>query len=78
MFLCQESKTEEQFLITKHNDHEITKLRPYTKYTIWVVAYNQNGPGPNSLETTVITQPSNPTEPPQNIVVEAISSTVCY
>jgi len=40
------------------------------------VAYNQNGPGMNSLEVVVLTKPSAPSQPPQNIVVEAISSTV--
>jgi len=41
------------------------------------VAYNQNGPGMKSLEVIVLTRPSAPSQPPQNIVVEAISSTVC-
>jgi len=30
----------------------------------------------NSLEVVVVTKPSAPSQPPQNIVVEAISSTV--
>lgn len=76
MFIYQDSTAEERFIITKHTYHEISKLNSYTKYKIWIVAYNQNGPGVNSLEVTVFTQPSNPTEPPQNIVVEAVSSTV--
>jgi len=42
------------------------------------VAYNQNGPGMNSLEVVVLTKPSAPSQPPQNIVVEAISSTVYH
>lgn len=64
--------------ITKHTDHEIRDLNAYTKYKIWVVAYNQNGPGMNSLEVIVITKPSVPTQPPQNIAVEAVSSTVYF
>lgn len=42
------------------------------------MAYNQNGPGMNSLEVVVLTKPSAPSQPPQNIVVEAISSTVYH
>lgn len=72
----QDSTSEERFVTTKNTDHELTNLSPYTKYKIWVVAYNQNGPGLNSLEVTALTKPSAPTQPPQNIVVEAISSTV--
>lgn len=41
-----------------------------------MVAYNQNGPGMKSLEVNVLTKPSAPTQPPQNIIVEAVSSTV--
>jgi neogenin len=64
------------YLVTKHTEHEIVNLNPYTKYKIWIVAYNQNGPGLNSEEVIVITKPSAPTQPPQNIVAEAISPTV--
>lgn len=64
--------------MTKHTDHEINNLTPYTKYKIWVVAYNQNGPGMNSLEVIAVTKPSAPNQPPINIAVEAISSTVHY
>lgn len=42
------------------------------------MAYNQNGPGMKSLEVVVLTRPSAPSQPPQNIVVEAISSTVYH
>ncbi|CAI6356758.1 unnamed protein product [Macrosiphum euphorbiae] len=55
LFYKKDSTPEEQFFITKHTEHEITDLSPYTKYSIWVVAYNQNGPGMNSLEVVVVT-----------------------
>lgn len=64
--------------MTKHTDHEINDLVSFTKYKIWVVAYNQNGPGVKSLDVFVQTKPSSPTQPPKNIIVEAISSTVYY
>lgn len=73
----KDSTTQEHFFMTKHTDYEINDLSSFTKYKIWVVAYNQNGPGLNSLELFVQTKSSNPTQPPKNIVVEAISSTVC-
>ncbi|XP_025206226.1 neogenin isoform X3 [Melanaphis sacchari] len=75
LFYMKDSTSEEQFFITKHTDREISDLSPYTKYKIWVVAYNQNGPGMKSLEVVVLTKPSAPSQPPQNIVVEAISAT---
>lgn len=73
----QESSTEEHVItIKQHSDYEINNLNPYTKYKIWVIAYNHNGPGLNSLEVIGLTKPSAPTQPPRNIIVEAISSTV--
>ncbi|XP_025405538.1 neogenin isoform X3 [Sipha flava] len=75
LFYMKESTSEEMYLVTKHTEHEIVNLNPYTKYKIWIVAYNQNGPGLNSEEVIVITKPSAPTQPPQNIVAEAISPT---
>uniref|UniRef100_A0A2S2PN96 Neogenin n=1 Tax=Schizaphis graminum TaxID=13262 RepID=A0A2S2PN96_SCHGA len=75
LFYMKDSTSEEQFIITKYTEREISDLSPYTKYKIWVVAYNQNGPGMKSLEVVVLTRPSAPSQPPQNIVVEAISST---
>ncbi|VVC27257.1 Hypothetical protein CINCED_3A012217 [Cinara cedri] len=75
LFFMKDSTTEEQFVVTKHTEHEIRNLNSYTKYKIWVVAYNQNGPGMNSLEVISLTKPSVPTQPPQNIAVEAASST---
>lgn len=78
MLLCYQDlpSSEERTFITKHTDHEIKDLNSYTKYKIWVVAYNHNGPGMNSLEVIALTKSSAPTQPPQNIIVDAISSTV--
>ncbi|XP_050527006.1 neogenin isoform X2 [Daktulosphaira vitifoliae] len=75
LFYIEDYSTEEKFVITKHSDYEITNLKIFTKYKVWVVAYNQNGQGPSSLEVNVTTTSSSPSKPPQDVMVEAVSDT---
>ena len=49
---------------------------PYTEYTIWVQAVNENGPGASSNEILVRTYSTQPSQPPYNVTLEAASSTV--
>lgn len=56
----------------------LTELRPFTEYTISVVPFNQNGMGDPSNEIKVKTYSSTPSDPPQNVSLEATSSTVSY
>ncbi|XP_050425598.1 neogenin isoform X2 [Adelges cooleyi] len=75
LFYVDTYTNEEKYKITKHTEHGITGLNTFTKYKVWVVAYNQNGPGANSQEVSVLTTPTAPTKPPQEVSVEQVSPT---
>ncbi|XP_043474504.1 neogenin isoform X2 [Leptopilina heterotoma] len=66
----EESKGE-----TLGTTYELINLVPYTEYTIWVQAENENGPGASSNEIVIRTYSSQPTKPPHNVTLEAASST---
>nr|CAD7426256.1 unnamed protein product [Timema monikensis] len=53
----------------------LTPLRPYTLYSVRVVAENTLGPGAASQELRVRTDEEAPSAPPLHIMVEATSST---
>lgn len=52
------------------------ELHPFTEYYIYVLPFNENGMGDASNEITVKTYSSTPSEAPQNVTLEASSSTV--
>lgn len=54
----------------------LNELRPFTEYSVYVVAFNENGMGDASNEITVKTFSSIPDEAPLNVTLEATSSTV--
>lgn len=54
----------------------LSELHPFTEYSIYVVPFNEYGMGDSSSEITVKTFSSIPGEPPQNVTLEATSSTV--
>lgn len=54
----------------------LSELHPYSEYSIYVVAFNENGMGDSSSEITVKTFSSIPSESPVNVTLEATSSTV--
>lgn len=54
----------------------LTELRPYTEYTISIVAFNENGMGETSNEIVVKTFSAAPSESPMNVTLETTSSTV--
>ena len=53
----------------------LTDLREYVEYTFWVSAFNANGEGAFSEEITARTHSDLPSDPPQNVSLEADSST---
>lgn len=65
----------EHSIDTNELDAEITGLAIYTEYSVWVVAYNGNGPGAATEEKLVRTLGAPPSEPPYNVTLEP-SSTV--
>ncbi|XP_063237445.1 neogenin isoform X2 [Bacillus rossius redtenbacheri] len=66
---------EEHHVETTALRYKLDRLRKYTEYSLWVVATNQNGPGAGSEQVLVRTLSDRPSEPPQNVSVEAVSST---
>ncbi|XP_044590608.1 neogenin isoform X1 [Cotesia glomerata] len=54
---------------------ELVDLTPYTEYSIWVYAVNENGPGASTSEINLRTFSAQPSHPPHNVTLEAASST---
>ncbi|XP_068083914.1 neogenin [Anabrus simplex] len=75
MFYMEEGSIEEHHIDTSDLQYELTDLNKFTEYSIWVVAFNQNGPGASTEEITARTLSDVPSEPPQNVTLEASSST---
>ena len=54
--------------------YHVTDLREFTEYTFWLSAFNNNGEGAFSEEITCMTLSDLPADPPQNVSLEAASS----
>lgn len=63
-------------MVTSELQYELVDLNKFTEYSVWVVAFNQNGPGSSTEEVVCRTLSDVPSEPPQNVTLEASSSTV--
>ncbi|XP_076322719.1 neogenin-like isoform X3 [Tachypleus tridentatus] len=68
------TSTEHQITTTETN-YIIRHLKKFTEYSFWVVAINKNGPGVSTDEVSARTYSDTPSETPQNVSVEASSST---
>ncbi|XP_017786594.1 PREDICTED: neogenin isoform X2 [Nicrophorus vespilloides] len=60
---------------TKNTEFDIISLSVFSKYNVWVVALNSNGPGTATEEKVVQTFSDEPSEPPYNVTLEPASST---
>lgn len=60
---------------TRTMSYDLNNLTPFTEYSVWVVAVNQNGAGAASEEKLVKTFSTIPSQAPTNITAEP-SSTV--
>ncbi|XP_043278959.1 neogenin isoform X2 [Venturia canescens] len=69
------SDENEKTLETTSTNFELIELVPYTDYSIWLQAVNENGPGAPSGEITVRTFSAPPSHPPHNVTLETASST---
>lgn len=76
IFYMETMSSLEHNIETNKLEYDIISLSIYTEYSIWVVAINHNGPGAGSQEITVRTFGAAPSEPPENVTIEAVSSTV--
>ncbi|XP_076332516.1 neogenin-like isoform X3 [Tachypleus tridentatus] len=65
----------EHEITTQKTSYLLQSLDKYTEYSFRVVAFNQNGPGVSTEELTARTYSDTPDETPQNVTVEAASST---
>jgi len=74
----QGDSAEEHHVVTSDLLYELTGLSKFTEYIVWVVAFNQNGPGSSTEEVACRTLSDVPSEPPQNVTLEATSSTVSH
>lgn len=63
-------------MVTSDLEYELVGLNKFMEYSVWVVAVNQNGPGSSTEEVVCRTLSDVPSEPPQNVTLEASSSTV--
>ncbi|CAH0551604.1 unnamed protein product [Brassicogethes aeneus] len=61
---------------TSETSYDLTGLFPYTEYSIWVVAVNNNGPGAATDEKLVRTFSDVPSEPPNNVTLEPTSTSI--
>ncbi|KAJ8316349.1 hypothetical protein KUTeg_006363 [Tegillarca granosa] len=52
----------------------IEKLKKFTEYTVHVQAYNDQGRGPSSKDTTVYTLEDVPSQPPKGVQASSINS----
>lgn len=75
LFYMETGSAEEHEILTTHDSHLIHALKPYTDYSVWVVAFNENGPGTSTEEVQVRTYSDVPSDTPRNVVAESASST---
>lgn len=69
------TEEEERRVTTAETWYHLKNLKKYTEYNIWITAINQNGSGISSEETLARTFSDAPSEIPQNVTLEAASST---
>ncbi|XP_069703629.1 neogenin isoform X2 [Periplaneta americana] len=75
MFYMEGDSVEEHHVVTSDQQYELTGLAKFTEYSVWVVAFNQNGAGSSTEEVVARTLSDVPSEAPQNVTLEASSST---
>ncbi|XP_077483966.1 neogenin protein frazzled isoform X8 [Amblyomma americanum] len=69
------TEEEEKRVTTTETWYHLRNLKKYTEYNIWITAVNQNGSGISSEETLARTFSDAPSDVPQNVSLEAASST---
>ncbi|XP_076366090.1 neogenin-like isoform X4 [Tachypleus tridentatus] len=75
LYYMEVGTSEEHVVTTSDTNYMLQSLRKFTEYSFWVVAINQNGPGVSTEEVTSKTYSDIPDDTPQNVTVEAASST---
>uniref|UniRef100_T1J0I1 Neogenin n=1 Tax=Strigamia maritima TaxID=126957 RepID=T1J0I1_STRMM len=75
LYYMEGGTSEEHETQTSETMYELRGLKKFTEYSFWVVAYNENGPGMSTDEIVVRTKSDLPSTTPQNVTLEAASST---
>ncbi|XP_022241028.1 neogenin-like isoform X3 [Limulus polyphemus] len=75
LYYMEVGTSEEHVVTTSDTNYLLQSLKKFTEYSFWVVAINQNGPGVSTEEVTSRTYSDIPDDTPQNVTVEAASST---
>lgn len=75
LYYMEVGTSEEHEVITSEPKYVLQGLKKYTEYSFWVIAENQNGPGQSTEEVTATTYQDIPSDTPQNVTLEAASST---
>lgn len=78
VFYAEGENGETMYSDTSSTELVLTELKAYSEYIISVVPWNQNGMGDPSSEILVKTFSSTPSEAPNNVTLEASSSTVVF
>ncbi|CAG9865498.1 unnamed protein product [Phyllotreta striolata] len=76
IYYMETSASVEHNVDTTDLNYDINGLMPYTEYSVWVVAVNENGAGAATEEKLVRTFSAAPTEPPINITTEPSSTSI--
>ncbi|KAK6631106.1 hypothetical protein RUM43_014202 [Polyplax serrata] len=75
LIFLESDSSNENHVMTAGLSTEVSELNKFTEYCFWVIAVNENGLGSASEEVIVRTLSDVPSDPPQNVTVEAGSST---
>ncbi|XP_071452262.1 neogenin isoform X2 [Hetaerina americana] len=75
LYYTEEGSREEHHLLTSEHRYELRNLKKYWEYIIWVAAVSPEGPGAASEEAKARTLSDLPSEAPQNVTAETVSST---
>ncbi|CAH1100785.1 unnamed protein product [Psylliodes chrysocephalus] len=76
IFYMETSASVEHNVDTIDLNYDLNGLMPYTEYSVWVVAVNENGAGAATEEKLVRTFSAPPSEPPINITTEPSSTSI--
>ncbi|XP_067140821.1 neogenin-like isoform X3 [Centruroides vittatus] len=75
LYYMEVGTSEEHEVITSEPKYILQGLKKYAEYSFWVIAENQNGPGQSTDEVAATTYQDIPSDTPQNVTLEAASST---
>ncbi|XP_046681889.1 neogenin isoform X3 [Homalodisca vitripennis] len=78
LYYLEAEASEEFHRNTTELGYTLENLNKFQEYNVWVVAHNENGAGMASEEITVRTFSDVPSKAPENITLEAASSSMVY